>query len=438
MRTSYYNVEVRNDDGSWTVHNCATGALVQVSEGVHEALACEGAGCDGLGDLGALVEAGVLVEEPEEQVRAISARYEAARLQRDELCLCIAPTLRCNLACVYCYEPQGQAAPGDMGDEVIEGIFALIEQIYRRDGFTRLSIQWYGGEPTLCLGTMRAISSWCREFAARNGVSFGAELISNCSLVDDEVARILHDECCVGFALPTVDGPAERHNRRRPLKGGGASYDAVLRGIRALVGAGVRVTASVNMDGRMFDEFEGVRDTVAELGAGCSCCALCDYRGTFGTAGFEEPEFQMISHEEYARRSHELFTRSGFDAAAVADLLRPMDRFCRGSVENYFVIGPTGDVCKCDGWIGTGKHVLFNLREPQSDDALLDMVRYNPTEDPECRTCRVLPQCMGHCRWNREVFNGFCHYLKVNVEDYVRDYRGCFGAAEGDVCVLVG
>lgn len=90
--------------------------------------------------------------------------------------------------------------------------------------------------------------------------------------------------------------------------------------------------------------------------------------------------------------------------------------------------------------MGNPEHVKFNLFDDPSTWQL-DIVTHDPFEDAKCRDCALVPLCHGSCIWEREcsVFETGempCHPLKATMDDYLRDYRDCFGRVEGDVALL--
>ena len=131
--------------------------------------------------------------------------------------------------------------------------------------------------------------------------------------------------------------------------------------------------------------------------------------------------------------AHDEFVAGGFDAQSIADLLRPVSRFCNGQRDNYFVIDTVGDVYYCDGVIGEQGHIVFNVKDEPTYEQLHG-VSHDPHDNEKCRACHLLPICQGNCDWERRATNMVCHPLLTTLPDYLRDYRSCFDVkAEGYV-----
>ena len=89
----------------------------------------------------------VLVEAGEEERLLLARRYERHALcfGTAHLGLTLCPTLQCNFRCPYCFEAS-QADGATMSPETVDRLIAFIASY--KDA-RRLSLAWYGGEPTL-------------------------------------------------------------------------------------------------------------------------------------------------------------------------------------------------------------------------------------------------------------------------------------------------
>jgi uncharacterized protein len=99
------------------------------------------------GFLALLRECKALVEEGEEERHQLAHHYERHALSFDSshVGLTVCPTLKCNFRCPYCFEAS-QADGATMTAETVDRLIAFIASY--KDA-RRLSLAWYGGEPTL-------------------------------------------------------------------------------------------------------------------------------------------------------------------------------------------------------------------------------------------------------------------------------------------------
>ncbi|MBQ9003310.1 MAG: radical SAM protein [Eggerthellaceae bacterium] len=421
MRCSRYTVVADGDAGEKLLYNTATGAFAALDEA---AFAQFEAGGGALADELAL--AGFVTERtPEEELAAQQAAFDAMRADRSTLTLSIVPTYACNYRCPYCYELGHNKIKGKMDARMQDVIFDFVNRKHAEDGFEQLAVQWYGGDPSLALDVVEALSkrliAWCDE----RGVAYDALMLTNANIIDEAAAQMIADVKVRLVAL-TIDGPEELHNRRRVAADGSNSYARNINAARLLRENGVHVAATMNVDKVSWPLYPEMRERLAaeegiELGAG----KLCDYGGCFGRAPFCEPDFDLFTHEEFARARLAQYAREGHGASELRNLLRPVERFCTGQLDNYFVIDLLGDVYNCDGWVGDRAHVRFNLLDDPSSWKLAD-ISHDPTRDAQCSACELLPVCLGNCHWERACNGWPCHPFRYTLDGYLCLYRAAF------------
>jgi uncharacterized protein len=144
----------------------------------------------------------------------------------------------CNLACAYCFFLDKELLYPDsrfrMSDEVLE---AYIRQLIEAHRSNQVTVAWQGGEPTL-MGVdfyRRAIE--VQKQYARPGMVFENTMQTNGTLLDDEwCAFFKENDFLIGIS---IDGPRHLHDTYRVDRGGGPTFDKVMRGLRLLQKHGV-------------------------------------------------------------------------------------------------------------------------------------------------------------------------------------------------------
>ena len=421
MKQSRYTVAVDGAAGEHLLYNTAHATFAVLNdEAFSSYTTCEGPYVD------ELYEAGFLTEiSPDEELAVQKAYFDAQREDHSELGLVIAPTYACNMRCPYCYEQGHNAIKGMMGDDVIQAIYRFVETRYADHPFQKLYVQWYGGDPSLALDVVEKISShliaWCDEHA----IEYDALMLTNCNLIDEETVKMLAQARLSGVYV-TIDGFEDTHNARRVSATGLNSYERIINAIRQFVKYGIHVNAVMNVDRVNWPEYHPLRDMlINELGVDLSCGRLCDYGHFYGTRDFKKPAFDLFEHEEFCHMVHDEFVANGFDAATIADILRPVPRFCNGQRDDYFIIDTLGDVYMCDGVIGEQDKIAFNIKDDPTPEQL-HTVSHDPQTSEQCRDCYLLPICQGNCNWERYSTGMICHPLLTTLPDYLRDYRSCF------------
>ena len=431
MHASRYVVEVAGDAGELLLYDTATGAFAALSDEAADGWRM------GEGPFAAdLARAGFLTElTPEQELAQQQEAFDRTRADVNALALNFVPTYACNYRCPYCYEKGHNGIEGKMDATVMDAIMRLVELIHTRDGFKELTVQWYGGDPSLVLDVVEELSArliaWCGEWV----VAYKAMMLSNANLIDEAAAELIA-RCRISSVLLTIDGPEEVHNRRRVAANGSNSYERNIEAARCLRANGVRVCATMNVDKVNWPLYADFRDKLfAEEGILLSPGKLCDYGHFYGQAPFAAPDFDLFTHEEFAQARLEQYAREGHTAADFRAMLAPANRFCTGQFDNYFVIDLLGDVYNCDGWVGDRSHVRFNILD-DPDTWLLSDITFDATRNAQCSACNLLPVCQGNCIWER-ICNGMpCHPLKTTIDGYLKLYRACFGEFEGPFVLL--
>jgi uncharacterized protein len=144
----------------------------------------------------------------------------------------------CNLACAYCFFLDKELLYPDskfrMSDEVLE---AYIQQLVEAHRSNHVTVAWQGGEPTLMgLEFYRRAIEYQKRYA-RPGMTFENTMQTNGTLLDDEWCEFFKEnDYLIGIS---IDGPRHLHDTYRLDKGGGPTFERVMRGLRLLQKHGV-------------------------------------------------------------------------------------------------------------------------------------------------------------------------------------------------------
>ena len=137
------------------------------------------------------------------------------------------PTLRCNQSCGYC-----QASRADIhacGVDMTQETASRAIDVMLAAPAPRVTMEFQGGEALLAFDLVRWMVETAAERAAPAGKSVGFVICTNLTLLTDEhLAFFKKYEVSVSTS---VDGPAEIHDRNRPLTGS-AAHGLVTANIR--------------------------------------------------------------------------------------------------------------------------------------------------------------------------------------------------------------
>ena len=148
-------------------------------------------------------------------------------------------TEKCNLGCVYCLAGTNARMPS----MTTETARRSIDLAFAMEEARVLAFEFSGGEPFLRFDLMQEATTYIRNHPQRRGRRIYLSVQTNGTLLNDERVAWLRDNgVSVGVSL---DGQPWSQDVSRPMLGGGASYDALMRGIGLLRGAGLAFGALV-------------------------------------------------------------------------------------------------------------------------------------------------------------------------------------------------
>lgn len=227
-------------------------------------------------------------------------------------------------------------------------------------------------------------------------MEYSADIITNGSLLDEKAIGLLND-CQVTKVQVTLDGGRASHDSRRPMAGGGGSFDAILRNLklcREHYKGGIALRMNVDRNNlseiaevKALLKTEGLDKTVfLYLGHVTDENGTCEEGSCLGSCEFVRHDLEfLLSQEDGGERF-----RQGVP--------RPITNCCGADYGMAWVVGPDGKLYRCFQDIGMEDKVVGDIHDPDTliDPALYTaFLLYDPTQDPECTGCKYLPLCMG-------------------------------------------
>ena len=337
----------------------------------------------------------------------------------------------CNLACAYCFFLDKELLyPGSkfrMSDEVLE---AYIRQLIEAHRSNQVTVAWQGGEPTLMGVDFYRQAIEYQKRHARPGMVFENTMQTNGTLLDDEWCEFFKEnDYLIGIS---IDGPRHLHDTYRLDKGGGPTFDRVMRGLRLLQKHEVEYNILVAVNRTNADyplevyrflrdeakttwiQFIPVIERISEEGHTIA------QKGTRVSERSVRPEqfgrFLIQIFDEWVRHDVGRIYVQTFEAAVRNWLRMPSSGMC--VFEPTCGLGPAlehnGDLYACDHFVEPD-YLLGNIMEGSGGvtPPLLEMVLSErqrqfgrdkrDTLPRYCRECDVRFACHGECPKNRFV-----------------------------------
>ncbi|MGV8155254.1 MAG: radical SAM protein, partial [Alkaliphilus sp.] len=397
MKESKYNFFIEDEnDGKTISYNARTNALAkmekekyeQYTQGSYELLDEE--------LKKSLIYGGFILDDEIDEINILKSRMYASRYSSSALGLTIAPTLKCNFRCPYCYETGEK--PGKMSKELQEKIASFLEA--RKNTISSFSVAWYGGEPLLALDVIENLSKKFVEICEENNIKYGASIVTNAYLLDKETALKLKNDCKVNSIQITLDGPPKMHNKTRILHNGEPTFDKIIENMKACKDILPKISIRVNVSKNNYLEAtevveilkkEGLSETTAVYFANVSANDDYDRSNCFTNEEFDI--VNMLFKKEAGRKEKPEYPSL-------------KGNFCCADNNSSYVLTSDGGIYKCWEDVGIIEREVGNLLDDE-DTSLLkqskyinnthNYVMYDPTEDEMCKECKMLPICLGGC-----------------------------------------
>jgi len=178
-----------------------------------------------------LHQMGILAESEEEDVERLRDFLQQLKygVHNNIFAVTFLTTYACNLKCVYCFEENSRDNV-KMTFETAEYSMNWFKEKIKRFGYKQLYITFYGGEPLTNKPILEYVAKNMKEWCESQGVQFKFMLQTNGYLMTadciDQYLKIGLDQVRI-----SVDGDAGVHDRNRPLRGGGGTFQRIMENI---------------------------------------------------------------------------------------------------------------------------------------------------------------------------------------------------------------
>lgn len=360
-----------------------------------------------------LVAVGILTREtPEAEANAACEQLRLWKANPQTLLVTFAITFACNFRCVYCIQEGNYQARPSMTGETLEQALAWCRNHVATYNLKRISVNLFGGEPTLAynsmIRTMIGIRDICNQLALEPPEF---QLVSNGFLLNRERLTQLRSYGLVDLQV-TVDGTRETHNARRKHAGGRNTYDQIWENALLAIEIGINTRILSVVDSHNSHEMFSLVDYAGELAE--SAGLMMKMR--------ENLEFQFCTvvptNETCARNVEVLFDKEVELESQIAKArayarslgFRAQDPFtvevCFREYVHSVLIDPEGYLHKCYGSLGDSRYRLGHVSDPvpMMHDKMVEWAHFDPW-DTECLSCAVFPLCRASCQFTASEAN---------------------------------
>ncbi|MBR1383954.1 MAG: radical SAM protein [Ruminococcus sp.] len=317
------------------------------------------------------------------------------------------PTSGCNARCIYCFEEgfRSRTMTTQTADRVIEFIKET-----KQSG--KIKIKWFGGEPLL---GHKLISYMCQKLK-ENDMEFESMMITNCSLVTEELAKEIKELWNMKKIQVSMDGDrADYERRKRYCAPDKHNYDTVIKGIRFLAAEGLKINIRCNVDGNNIDGLAAFVDQLkADIGNIENInLYLSPLFGVDECRPTKELFAKMSSLTEYCRSIGLVKSSHNPDTKFKVN-------YCMAdSMDKTIGIGPDGEFNNCYSLLE--KNVWCNIFDGITDQKRFEELKSPVSIDKKCRSCCFLPKCTPFYRQRCPLYLEECYeFNSMKTESQLR------------------
>lgn len=420
-KASMYNILLEKDDNKAVVYNTFSGALAIFNIKDYDLLCTNTASSDAM--ISSLLAQGFLVFDAVDEYNNYSmARREYIFGEPKELGFVIAPTMRCNLKCIYCFEHTkgvSRLIDCDMDEENMMRTISFIEkQINRHKNIESLYIKWFGGEPLLRLDLIQHISYALINLCNTKGLKYSSFMITNGTLLNSNNVDILSKECRINKIQVTIDGSEYFYQIYK--KASAEQYRQLLANISLaarIFPVDVRLNVSRENQGEMISVYSDILDISSyssRVNVYAAPITECCDKFCHSMTQKEFEQFRQI----FDRHVKQNNTMNG----SIYILQTRKAVSCGSMRKDFCAIGPDGNFYRCEHEIGKLTEVIGDVRHGfYRNDADLKLLNYKL--ESKCASCAVLPFCAGGCPIQSVIYGNSidCETMTDRVIDKLKN-----------------
>ena len=243
------------------------------------------------------------------------------------------------------------------------------------------------------------------------------------------MARKLVYDCRVRQFQITLDGVPSNHNKRRPLAGGGATFDRIYDNLLNMksLDAPFKVILRINFDATSAESMEGFIDRISRDFAQDERFIVHFF--PISEWGGDKTRTLPICDANIGRvlkyQLLEQAVNKGF-ASRIRNEIGPMGTACYAVDPNSFIIGSDGTVYKCTVAFEDSRNRVGVIKPDGSMEIDIDKfalwVTNEGVNDRHCTSCFFNPSCHGmSCPLYRmETNESPCPTVKVSFPDALK------------------
>lgn len=340
-----------------------------------------------------------ILDDSIDELEVLRFRLLQTRFNTDHLSFTIVPTNDCNFRCSYCFEKdvlKNEYMSQDVQDKIVD----LLDN--RKNLIASLSVSWFGGEPLLNFDVMESLSHRLMKICNENDISYTANVITNGYLLTNDVLKRMKD-LGIAYIQVTVDGLRELHDRKRPLADGSGTFDTIMNNLKNGKDLLPPVALRINIDKNNLASGEHIYQFLQENDL---LTKVTPHYGMIANYTDANNETDCLNMCDFSEISYDYDMRTDANKSARSRYPRQIASYCGADSLSYYTFDAKGHIYKCWCDIGDTTRQVGNISENDGNfnlnsDLYLKYMMLDPTQIEPCKSCDILPICMGGCPYKR-------------------------------------
>lgn len=319
-------------------------------------------------------------------MRSIIRKLGESQGTRDITSYTILTTTACNARCYYCFEHNVRTMT--MSEKTANDVIDFIAAHCGNN--KKVSITWFGGEPTLALNRIDQICLGLRS----HDIDYMSKITTNGYLLDEYSIHKAKDLWHLKSVNIAMDGTEKKYNSIKSyVNPKDNPYQRVMRNIGFLLKEGIHINLRMNFDMSNYDEFRYlVQELIDRFGK--TPLLNVSVHQINGDNLDCEGIMRNYNEEWFSQKIPELN-----DIAREAGLFRKkvvlpslVSLGCKASLGSTVTITPEGNLVRCPEQFGDDQ-ITGNVRDGITNEKLVDSWK-QLIEYQKCGVCEFYPHCI--------------------------------------------
>ena len=421
---SYKNKNYIYDSGSGSLHECdkqtADYVKFKYENGAPVTLTKEKI-AEIENDLTSLAGEGLFLRE---EIKAYPLKSNAVKA------LCIHICHDCNLRCRYCFADEGayHSERELMSEQTAK---KAVDFLLKNSGNRKvLEVDFFGGEPLMCLQIIKNVVAYAREEGAKLGKKFLFTTTTNALLLDDDAIDFFNRE--MENVVLSLDGRKEVHDAIRKTKNGKGSFDLVIENVKKFVRS--RGDKSYYVRGTFTAKnLDFSKDVIFLAENGFDSISMEPVVTDIDDLAIRDEHIPAVL-DEYENlcekyldkyKNGEGFNFFHFNVDLEGGVCLQKKVSACGAGNEYFSVVPNGDIYPCHQFAGDKDFLMGNVYDGVLDGKIREKFAASCLfTREECGDCFAKFICSGGCAANNYHFEGdinkpykaTCAMMKKRIE----------------------